>query len=188
MNDISRCILGLFLLFSTTNANARNAADVVFYHYRATLNDSKVDQFPLFPQEEKIKNFPTPASQNETDLAILQRYYKDLAVAYGNYLRKEIQPKLSDYKRKISNQQQNISLSQSRSLTGKSKFSRSLTEGRGKVGGENHPEQAARIKAISYYSAALKRLSDSAASVKKKAAFYQELSETSEELYRGEIH
>ena len=188
MKKISALLLTISLLFIAFEAGARSAADVVFYHYRASLENDTVDHLSLFPKESKIPHFPQVISENETDLAVLQRYYRDVSVAYKNYLSQNVAPKLAEYKEKVSAQRQNIHLTQARSADGKSQFSRSLTQGRGDVKGQDRTDQTARLKAVAYYSTTYKSLSDQSASLKKKADFYQELSETSEELYRGDIH
>ncbi len=188
MKSLSFFFLTTSLLLSGFQSLARSAADVVFYHYRASLHDSHMDKYSLFPKEPSISNFPRPISENETDLAVLHRYYKDVAHAYEGYLQTTVKPKLIEYKEKMIGQRQSLHLTQTRSPSGKNQFSRSLTDGRGETKGQDRIDQTARIRAIAYYSTTFKALSDDAATLEKKAEFYGELSETSEELYRGDIH
>ena len=188
MKKTSYVLLSFNLLFLSFEAFAKNAADVVFYHYRTSLHDNHVDQYSLFPQEIHIGNFPPAISTNETDLAVLQGYYREVSQAYQTYLESAVTPKLAKYKEKIAAQQQSLHLTQVKSATGKNQFSRHLTQRTGKFKEQDRTDQTARIKAITYYGTTYKNLSAEAETLKKKAEFYQELSETSEELYRGEIH
>jgi len=193
MKKILLLFLSVSLLFSPSLVFGRSAADVIFYHYRTTPHDdnqfpNNIANFPLFPQEEAISAFPAPVAENETDLAILHRYYDSISNAYEEYLTKNLKPKLSEYKIKMVGQQQKIHLTQARQHIGKNQFARHLTEGRGETTGQDRIEQKARIKAISYYSASFKDLSDNLDLTQKKADFYRELSKISEDLYKGEIH
>ena len=193
MKKIILLFLGISLLFSPSLVFGRSAADVIFYHYRTTPHHNSdlpnnTDHFPLYPQEQEMAGFPTPVSKNETDLAILQRYYETVATAYEEHLNKDLRPKLADYKLKIAGQQQKMHLTQSRLHIGKNQFSRHLTEGRGETTGQDRIEQKARVHAINYYSSTFKDLSDSLSLTEKKADFYRELAKISEDLYKGEIH
>ena len=193
MKKIILLFLSFSLLLSPSLVLGRSAADVIFYHYRTLPHDdgkspNNATHFPLFPQEQDISDFPTPVSKNETDLAILHRYYETLANAYDDYLSKNLQPKFTDYKLKMAEQQQKMHLTQARHHTGKNQFARHLTEGRGETTGQDRVELKARVQAISYYSATFKELSESLVSTEKKANFYRELAKISEDLYKGEIH
>lgn len=82
-------LLGFILLFSSTSLFARSAADVIFYHYRASPDNKNVDKYPLFPKEINIINFPQEISKNETDLGVLKRYYKDISKAYSAHIKQK---------------------------------------------------------------------------------------------------
>lgn len=193
MKKIILLFISVSLLLSPSLVFGRSAADVIFYHYRTTPHDdgklpNSTDHFPLFPQEQEISGFPIPVAKNETDLAILHRYYESLANAYEDYLTKDLQPKLSNYKLKMAEQQQKMHLTQARHHIGKNQFARHLTEGRGETTGQDRIELKARVQAIGYYSATFKELSDNLALTEKKADFYRDLAKISEDLYKGEIH
>jgi len=193
MKKIILLFLSVALLLSPSLVFGRSAADVIFYHYRTTPHDdgqlpNNTAHFPLFPQEQAISNFPIPVAKNETDLAILHRYYETLANAYEDHLDKALKPKLADYKLKMAEQQQKMHLTQARHHIGKNQFARHLTEGRGETTGQDRIELKARVQAIGYYSATFKKLSESLELTERKADFYRELAKISEDLYKGEIH
>lgn len=193
MKKIILLFVGVVLLLSPSLVFGRSAADVIFYHYRTVPHEDQTIQgnvtpFPLFPQEQEISNFPSPVDKNQTDLAVLHRYYAMVAQAYEDYFEGELSQKLTDYKLKMAEQQQHMHIRQARSQTGKNQFARHLTAGRGEIKGQDRIEQAARVQAIGYYSKAYRDLSERRARVEKQAAFYQELATISEELYKGEIH
>lgn len=193
MKKIILLFISIALLLSPSLVFGRNAVDVIFYHYRTTPHDNSASQektihFPLFPQEQAIAHFPEPVAKNETDLAVLQRYYEDVAKAYQNYLNDGLKAKVENYRLKMADQQQKIDLTQTRHRTGKNQFARHLTDGKGETTGQDRIEHKARIQAIGYYNKAYRDLSERLVRTEKQALFYQELAQISEELYKGEIH
>lgn len=193
MKKIILLFLSVSLLLSPSLVWGRTAADVIFYHYRTTphgggILPNNTAHFQLFPQEETIANFPLSVAENETDLAILHRYYETLATAYEDYLTKDLKPRLANYKLKIAAQQQKMHLTQTRQHTGKNQFARHLTEGRGETTGQDRIELKGRVQAIGYYSVSFKDLLESVSLTERKIDFYRELAKISESLYKGEIH
>jgi hypothetical protein len=170
-------LIGLGLaLWMLNESYARSAADVVFYHYRTKSQDPALDQYPLYPQEAEILDFPEAIDENELDLREIEEYFTEVADAYEESL-EELKIQLSDYQVKMQGHSQDLSL-QSYRTHGKNLLTQALSNG-------TNTTHSARIKAIRYYGETYKTLYSKADDLERKINFYRELADTSEELRQG---
>ena len=173
-------VLAFYLNFTHSELGARNAAEVVYYHYRASSHGTDVNRYSLYPNEEKIKQFPRSIAKSEQDLKSLQEYYAKVAVAYETHISLNIQPKAGKFKRELLKKR-----SKSMQSTGESIFRVKKSPVTHSILTGDEDGNESRVHAMRYYSQTYKSIYDQMSEMKKKAKFYQDMSKASKTLQVG---
>lgn len=156
------------LTLVSVSAQAFTAADVTSYNPGLKKIVVEEHKFPLFPKEKGIENFPEAIPEDETDLNILEQYYRDVATAYWAWAEKN-EKQAHKQKEAMHHMQNKLYLHTMR------------TSRHDQCPGERSINQA-RVRSIQYMKQRFVPSHFNSESAQKKAEFYEAVADTCAEL------